>query len=510
MKSESTKLYDFILKWKPENGKNHKIDFDCLLEDVPDPDKTHYYLNLDNINVNPIAIAKRNNFVPRLYSLQIEKKRYSNEYYFLSDRVFIKILFKDPSEQLENNFQLDYISINTFYLDEIPLQTAIDKARQIYFKDNTPNLIPFHQSDTLVPFLLNNDSLLIYSSGSIKSSDVNESNESFVNLSLFEFKQYDIKINITIGRDVFEQIVFNNVFSKNSSNLLQFTYRQEGDKEIINESIMNHIFKQIIPDPLSSDRFFFIAYKKLYLALIVGDGQERNLEIFQYFSDTPILKCAISETSIVYCRTNQEGKFIFEAVKRTDDVFATNIIRMKEIIYPSLPYSFFIFNEAVYINSDDLLPCIWNLHGNKVKQAPQNSSFHPISNYYLVTISNNINNNANSNDDEINEGILTVENNMMEDIVDKAQYFDDYFMLGNSTDFVFFRQNDINIVNSAPKEKEANKTLFSIKECKNSINAALDDDNKLINPIKSILDQTNAIYDKIQKITEKLNHQFNL
>ena len=32
--------------------------------------------------------------------------------------------------------------------------------------------------------------------------------------------------------------------------------------------------------------------------------------------------------------------------------------------------------------------------------------------------------------------LISVKNNMMEDIVDEAQYFDDYFMLGNST--VFF------------------------------------------------------------------------
>lgn len=510
-------LSKFLKKWNPKKGENHKINYQSLSSDVTDETLTHYYIAPELINVDPSAVAESNELKPSLISLPPDVR---NSQVFFTDRFYLNI---------EQNKFSKKVCIYTFYLDEMEADITFDDF--INQKKKPTLSFSLSESQIFLPFLLKNDSLLVYStrkaelddydlddfpSSDSSSSSIdklampnsdklkNESadnseifnigeSEAFISLNLFEYKHFTESeiININIGQNVLSQIIPDSL-PGNLNNISLFDYRQEKDEEVINSNASDHIFKQIIPDPLSCDRFFFLAYKALYLAEIIGTGQKRHLEIFKIYSDKPILKYDVSETAIVYLTVNEEGYYIFESFSRTDNIVIKKINIMSDRLYATKPDLFFLYNKSVFIKPHNSVACIWNLESKKVDDVDPEINFYvPASKDCICII---------YNDNKI------VAKNGSTSIDCDTKYVDEIKILANSSFLLLIDNYEVKQIPLNPKKKKPSKSLFSFDDCLNSIRSVIDYQNKNFDEsIASMNQMSDEIIDRIKKITEKLS-----
>lgn len=494
-------LSRFLETWIPKQGENHKITYQSLVDDVTDETLTHYYIMLGDINDNPSAVVVNNEIKMFSQSVQLE----TGLTQFFSDRVYINI------DQNANE-----ISLHIFYLDEMTEDSTFNEFLYSKCQQTLKFKIDFNdKSQSLTPFLLKNDSLLIYSSrkthaedissdelnysGSLSSSLDDQMNSSsdkdaFISLFLFKYKQYDEKekIKITIGENVLSQIIPDSL-PGNSTKLSLFDYRIENDEEVINANISDQIFKNIVPDPLSSNRFFFLAYKVLYLAEIVGNGKKRNLQVFKIHINKPILKFDVSETVICYLTINEDGYYTFESFYRTDDIIPKTYV-MDDKIFMTKPDSFFLFNDFIYIKPHNYTPCIWNFRRREVTDIDDDINFYyPVSKDWFAVIC--------TKDDE-NKIFLR---NGSTEIDCNSNYTDDIRIVANSSFLLLIGQYGIKQIDISHKKKKSVNTLYTFNNSLQSIRKVIDNQNKKIDESTNKLNQiSNELIQGIQNITKNL------
>lgn len=513
-------LHKFLESWTPKTGENHKIDFQALIDDVTDETLTHYYINFGDINDNPLAVAESNDI--RLSTHSVPPDVGSTRFFF-TDRLFYNI---------EQNKFAKEVRLSAFYLDEMDNDTTFDEFLDFSRRETKKKHVfkyKLLKSQKMIPFLLKNDSLLIYSirkclTDSSNKDDLNNSDslsssfddsmnmssdkidrtesidlgeaEAFISFSLYEYKHLDEneKINITIGRNVLSQITPDSL-SKKGTNFSLFDHRFEKEEEVINTSISEHIFKQIIPDPLSSNRFFFVAFKVLYLAEIVGSGQKRHLEVFKIFSEKSILKYDVSETAICYLTENEEGCSIFEVFYRTDDISPKKVISM-ERLFAFKPDSFFLFNNTVIIKPHGGVPCKWNIKRKDITDSDENINFFlPISKDCIARIYFK---------DGKEKILIENESNIID--CDK-DYDDDVKIVANSKYILIIDKYGIEQIPFDSKKKILSKKIYSFNECLNTIQNVINNQNEKLNEFINRSSQiSDEIIDRIKKIEKNISN----